>query len=1136
MANVNLQANLKQSLLEGMYVRVPVDLERADYEFRDFRIGQVKGFDELADTVIISLQTYAPDQPPMEEQVECSRHFVDRCHILPGTHFTHAQTQLSGRILIACSDEWVDGQFCDYYVQIEGQVKCVGEADLIVASHRQDPHPCQQLYQYELQNPVWKFHRDHLIESYAELRSATFGIEDLVGSRIVLLAHQAEVVTRVLGDEICRYILADEVGLGKTIEACVILKGLYRRHPALKTLIVTPASLTRQWHYELNSKFWLDFSLDESDFLSRHNSPGIIISAEHLSQEDSLYQMLCMNEWGLFIIDEAHHIHKQPQLYRRIHQLSNSAKRVLILSATPIQRRVDEYLALLRIMNPTRYNIIDAKAFQDILDAQQVIRRTIAYLSQAMTPEAFDPNEFVEEMEDVLNDLSHDVTLAELVKQVSGQANSYGRGFEAARETLAYVSENYRIESRVIRNRRVNLDIGLPKRQVDVTCSYTPEQTERDILEELHDYVDYMIAQTGDNIAVPEYCRVLFHAAFSSAYILIELLKKRQACLSDKERFEGVIWPQLVSPAEPRREVDRISQLIRAIPAMPDELAFLDKLIRLTQRWLDQTDSVMQNLPFRSMPPDQPYRLVQVLRSIHQLLHEKPSAKIVVFSTWHQTLVALLPYLEQISIVAQFHCLIDTDRLQDEVDRFQAEPDCHIILCDELGGEGRNFQIADMIVHVDLPWTPAQLEQRIGRVDRLGRQGIVLSVLPFAKGTVEEDLFKIWQEAFQLFTQSMSGLEIVLEGIQDQLVMALVHSSRNGLAQLLSEMITKAGELRADVEEERYFEEGAINYRRRREFSNVNEKYRDGTRLGKSITEWASLAGLKNTYSPGSSVVCFYPAKFNQNSMRNAKYFTPPNMEDALVRSGRIRNLVIAGTFNRDVAVCREDLVFYAPGEPWTDTIIRNAVEADRGRCCAILRIVPELESSWQGFELFYTLQVSPRPLYEAGFDPVHLLRAQGYLFASTYRLLISIDGEIIRDSDPIWKTVQGQPYNKVGDVHLGERGNARIQLFKEKFPTDIWHAMIEQVFSVAEKTLEQEFSFMVDLADEAAEQFEKNASGLRAAQYWLYSNQGITPSTDLAHIEEYEQISAALAKGIRHPLWQLESVCFWILQANRAL
>ena len=159
------------------------------------------------------------------------------------------------------------------------------------------------------------------------------------------------------------------------------------------------------------------------------------------------------------------------------------------------------------------------------------------------------------------------------------------------------------------------------------------------------------------------------------------------------------------------------------------------------------------------------------------------------------------------------------------------------MLTDESGGEGRNFQIADQVVHVDLPWTPARVEQRIGRVDRLGRTGTVLSIVPFARGTLEEDLFRLWHDAFKLFEQSMSGLEIVLEDIQDKIGNAFAQSPTEGLADLLAEMKRSAKRLREQVEEERYFEEGSIDYRRRSEFEQIAERYRDGELLRREALE-----------------------------------------------------------------------------------------------------------------------------------------------------------------------------------------------------------------------------------------------------------------------------------------------------------
>jgi SNF2 family DNA or RNA helicase len=195
-------------------------------------------------------------------------------------------------VLIHCSDEWVDGQFLEYFAQLAGEkmIQCVSETDIVIAPNRQSPDPYQQMLSYEFQNPIWKFQRDRVVESYSELHNATFGIEELVGARIMLLAHQAEVVARVLADTTCRYILADEVGLGKTIEASVILKGLCRRDPQLTLLIAAPSSLIQQWHNELDTKFWLDIPILHSvqQLKSREHTRRYIVSIEQLAEDIGL--------------------------------------------------------------------------------------------------------------------------------------------------------------------------------------------------------------------------------------------------------------------------------------------------------------------------------------------------------------------------------------------------------------------------------------------------------------------------------------------------------------------------------------------------------------------------------------------------------------------------------------------------------------------------------------------------------------------------------------------------------------------------------------------------------------------------------------------------------------------------------
>ena len=369
---------------------------------------------------------------------------------------------------------------------------------------------------------------------------------------------------------------------------------------------------------------------------------------------------------------------------------------------------------------------------------------------------------------------------------------------------------------------------------------------------------------------------------------------------------------------------------------------------------------------------------------------------------------------------------------------------------------------------------------------------------------------------------------------------AIVENPRTGLANIIPNMIEQSAKLRKSVDEERYYEEVAVNRQLRNEFERISEDYSDGKKLRIPVLKWADLCGLEHDYDTIFDIVTYTPQRFNTVKRLNAKLFDFPNMEEALQRSGRRRELVLRGSFNRSVAVQREQLVFFAPSsDKWTDAIIANALESDRGRCCAIQRQVPELKGTWEGIELLYSLAINPRPLYSAGFDPTHLFRALGYLRSTLHRIVISLDGEVQSRNGLIWKTITKTPYSDSrGDIHLGRRdenhrGSPQIQKFKQQYPSEEWSALLNTVLLMAENNLAEELAFMQDEADIAKSDFAQRAAGLRAAALWLQRTSGGEEQRNNPAIEEYERISEALIEGVRHPLHQLESICFWRLEGK---
>jgi superfamily II DNA or RNA helicase len=1092
-----------------MYVRVPLTEDR-DAVLGDFReLGIAQTVDEpVTRARLIHRSVLAEQQMQDDVPVRAAR----RCRLSRGAEVVHTQLGISGRVLAAEHDEFLTGEYLHYFVELGGEVLRIAECHLDAASVSQDPDPCAQLEDYEFHPGRWREKRDQLVESMAELQQATFGIEDLVGARIMLLAHQAEVIARVLSDRTCRYVLADEVGLGKTIEACVILKGLRRRNPKLRTLILAPATLVRQWQNELNRKFWLDYSIpNQSDgFGFDPNGPGIIISHELLADRPRLTEALLKRHWDVLVVDEAHNLHRNRQLFDRAHRLSSQIEHCLILSATPVQSRADEYLWLLKLMHPARYDRMTLMQFGKMLAAQNILRRTVAYLQRSMTPEDFDLAEFRDEIGIVIEALEDDTTLQALACEL--ETESPTKAQLAASALLSYVSENYRIESRVVRNRRASLDIELPQRELDSRYAYQPSLEERETLGDLHDFAA-SFTRSGSNAA---YIRILFHAAASSPNALLSVITRRLAVLTGRGDVETL-------------NAD-VAAVLATAPASRDEVAWLEKLRRSAERWGDTSRTALDALSIHTKGPSRTAdRLAQVLGATGEVW-AKAGAKALIFCAWDPTYDLLWEHLLRRygrRGIARFRRNLPDDELQADVDRFQSDDECRVLLTDESGGEGRNFQNADVIIHVDVPWTPAQIEQRIGRVDRLGRKGVVTSMVPYALGTLEHDLFSLWDQAFQLFTRSMSGMEIVLETIQDEISSAMIANTRDGLADLLDDMVERANHLREEVEEERYFEEGAIDRHRRGEFTNISERYRDGEILRDAILGWADFAGLHHRYDAEKQLVTFDPNLFNMKAITNARFVHPPDMREALRRSGRQRDLKIKGTFNRDVAVRREDLVFLAPGELWTDALIQNSLWADRGRCSAIERLAPDLAEGWEGFELLYRLSVDPRPLYAAGYLPVHLLRAQGYLTKATYRVVVAIDGTIIPASHAVVRCLR-KPMN-AHDKHLGRRGGSPspLQLFKERYPREEWLAVVDRVMKAAGRHLDEEFAFTTELADEAREVFARHAAGYRAGRRWL-------TGTDVdPQIDAFDSVSDLIVQGIARPELRLESACYWWLKAE---
>lgn len=215
-------------------------------------------------------------------------------------------------------------------------------------------------------------------------------------------------------------------------------------------------------------------------------------------------------------------------------------------------------------------------------------------------------------------------------------------------------------------------------------------------------------------------------------------------------------------------------------------------------RWVEDEDEILQSMTEALDDVEShPSRLIKIVSYIETELLDK---KVVVFTDHAETFDVYGKVLYDTfgDEVASFSTNMDRDEAEINIYRFQSDSTCKILLCDKSGGEGRNLQIADYVIHVDLPWNINTIEQRIGRLDRMGRdvQIPVISVVIHTIESYEDQLFNFWNEGLNVFGQSLSGLEIIMNDINHKIIDSIRTDFEFGLYRLVPELIKEAGQMR----------------------------------------------------------------------------------------------------------------------------------------------------------------------------------------------------------------------------------------------------------------------------------------------------------------------------------------------------
>lgn len=588
--------------------------------------------------------------------------------------------------------------------------------------------PVVFLGKFVTETPIYAQARSGFLKNYMAQRGGAFGISALLSSSIELEPHQIGVIRRVLTDPSQRYLLADEVGLGKTIEAGVIVRQAVLddliNH---RILVLVPHSLVNQWRKELIERFALGDFVDKSVFV--------------LPMEDGPMLRDCLSNLSLIAIDEAHHLAdpnastQMQDLYRLVSQAAQKVERLLLLSATPILRNESGFLRMLHLLDPVVYPLNDL----DLFRAKIVNRQALAEIVATLHPSnSFFMDASLDELllrvpnDDRLRELTLD--LKEHLLEIPDEDDT--DFCESVQQLRAHISETYRLNRRILRNRRRHVGGLTPDRigaQVWLVQDSSLVLTES-ILE------DWRIAASASMGAIE-----------SSEWHSIESF------------YWGVVRSILMDPTEVQSLcIERLSCIrTGSFPTFTTEEQLLESLEKSCSKtsWLESRIDHLSN----------------GLRSLSE------GSKVVVFCSTEENAEAVFVRLQKARLhVVRHSSSEDGDQNWND---FLTNPLIQTIVCGPSAEEGINLQGGKKtVVHFDLPVQPNRIEQRIGRVDRYGAGDSVQSFVMVDKGSaLQNSWFNLLDQGLGVFHQSISSLQYLVEAEMLVLQKELVHAGVEGL-------------------------------------------------------------------------------------------------------------------------------------------------------------------------------------------------------------------------------------------------------------------------------------------------------------------------------------------------------------------
>jgi ATP-dependent helicase HepA len=783
--------------------------------------------------------------------------------------------------------------------------------------------PSDRLLSGQLDNETWYRLRYESREYLHHLLPSP--IYGLSGARVSLLPHQLFIAHEVANRNAPRVLLADEVGLGKTIEAGLILHQQVLRERVKRALLIVPEPLLHQWLVEMLRRFNLRFSLFNEDRCAAHveddgnpflSEQLVLCSLDFFIQHPEWMTQALAAGWDMLVVDEAHHLQWQPQQpspeYEFVEQLAQQTPSVLLLTATPEQLGAAGHFARLRLLDPHRFH--DLQAFLAEEEQYQPIAQAAAELLDATTLSSATIN--------TLHKVFHDTSESRALLDELVGAKCDTDKQEHIRETLLHqLVDRHGTGRMLFRNTRKAVK-GFPLREAHGYALAPPPE-----YNQIHTVLATAEAQTQ--------FAANFGVSFQQLSLTPEIIYQTLSALDLEAMQNALNWwqcdPRVSWLASKLRELKKHKTLVICASA-------------------------------------------QTALDLEAVLRQREGMRVGVF---HED----LKIIERDRAAAWFADM---------------EAGAQALICSEIGSEGRNFQFAHHLVLFDLPLNPDLLEQRIGRLDRIGQRHTIQIHIPYLANTAQEIMYRWYQEGMQAFTHTCPAGPGVYEQIANELLPLLAKPQLT--TPEIDTLVTHTQPIYYSINErlqagrDRLLE---LNSYRQTEAEQIRQLILQQD-TDKHIVDY--LSRLCDAFG----------VEFEGHSEHS--YIIHPGDHMQVHHFPELKDEGVTVTFDRETALVHEDRLFLSWEHPMLTGGMDLLLGSERGNAALSVCKLPGLKTGEMLLEVMYNVECVA-PAY---------LQVERFLPPSVVRLLINSRGEDLSEKYTI-EQLQGLP------VDLGKQTITQI-------------------------------------------------------------------------------------------------------------